>query len=126
MCLADAGLLNFGDPDYGANGPEGTLLGPVPNLNRLGLPFRKLSAQGIEKEYGFTNLPKNYLGINSKQDCGCINVPLLTRTLYKLGKDLGVTYHEYAEVTGMMYKDMDGVEVVYQQYNAGERIQPVY
>jgi sarcosine oxidase/L-pipecolate oxidase len=83
-------------------------------MNRLGLPFRKLSATDIEREYAFTNLPKNYIGIKSEKDCGCINVPLMTRTLYKLGKELGVTYIEDAEVTGLNYRVKDGVEVVYQ------------
>ncbi|KAL7620468.1 hypothetical protein AAE478_009463 [Parahypoxylon ruwenzoriense] len=43
-----SGLLNFGDKDYGGETPEGTLLGPVPNLERLGRSYQKLTAKEIE------------------------------------------------------------------------------
>ena len=44
-----AGLLNFGDPNYGAGGPEGTLMGPIPNLKRLGLSYDTFTRQQIEQ-----------------------------------------------------------------------------
>lgn len=66
------GLLNFGDPNY-SNGPEGNLMGPIRNLKRLGLKYRKLTAEEIMNEYPFKDLPKHYVGVFAP-DNGCINV----------------------------------------------------
>lgn len=36
-----SGLLNFGDKNFGGDSPEGTLMGPVPNLERLGMSYQE-------------------------------------------------------------------------------------
>ncbi|KAI9741661.1 MAG: hypothetical protein M1834_000045 [Cirrosporium novae-zelandiae] len=92
-----SGLLNFGDKDYGGDSPEGTLMGPVPNLERLKMEYKKLSAEQIEKRYPFKNLPKDWIGLFAP-DNGIINVQLLLRTLSRLAKDYGASTQQYVEV----------------------------
>ncbi|KAI9924601.1 hypothetical protein MW887_006874 [Aspergillus wentii] len=91
------GLLNFGDPKYGAGGPEGTLTGPVPNLKRLGMAYKKYTKADIERKYPFRNLPQNYEGIFAP-DNGVINVPLLLRTLYRLAQGYGAKLQQHTFV----------------------------
>lgn len=91
------GLLNFGDPDYGAGGPEGTLTGPIPNLKRHGMKYTMLSRDEIEQQYPFRDLPDKWIGIDMP-DNGCINLTLLLRKLYELSKGLGVDLVQYADV----------------------------
>ncbi|KAH8429055.1 uncharacterized protein LDX57_006725 [Aspergillus melleus] len=87
-----AGLLNFGNPDYNERGPEGTLLGPIKNLKRLGMKYTVYTKSDIEKSYPFTNLPDNYIGIYAP-DNGVINIPLLLRTLHRLARQNGAHMH---------------------------------
>jgi sarcosine oxidase/L-pipecolate oxidase len=77
-----SGLLNFGDPNY-STGPEGNLMAPIKNLERLGMPYRLLTPAEIEAEYPLTGLPSTFKGIFAP-DNGCINVPLVLRTLHRL------------------------------------------
>ncbi|ETS85836.1 hypothetical protein PFICI_03861 [Pestalotiopsis fici W106-1] len=95
------GLLNFGDPTMGKNTPEGTLNGPIANLDKLGLPYRKMSKQEIESEYSFQNLPDTWEGVFAR-DNGVINVPLLLRTLLRLALDYGAHAQQYVEVTKLI------------------------
>lgn len=57
-----SGLLNFGNPLYGAGGPEGTLLDPIANLKRKHMQYTHyLTGQEIMAAYPcFTNLPDTY------------------------------------------------------------------
>ncbi|RDB24912.1 hypothetical protein Hypma_008041 [Hypsizygus marmoreus] len=91
------GLLNFGDPNYGAGGPEGTLTGPIPNLEKYGMRYRRLTRDQIEEENPFQNLPDSWEGLDI-DDNGVINVPLLTRSLYQLCEHYGVRFMQYADV----------------------------
>ncbi|KAF7177495.1 hypothetical protein CNMCM7691_005748 [Aspergillus felis] len=91
------GLLNFGDPNYRPGGPEGTLLDPIKNLDRLKMKYEKLSKDNIEDRYPFRQLPDEYVGIHAP-DNGVINVPLLVRTLYRLCRDKGASLKEYTHV----------------------------
>ncbi|KAM9957008.1 hypothetical protein ACTFIR_003745 [Dictyostelium discoideum] len=91
------GLLNFGDPNYGLGGPEGTLLGPIPNLERLGMQYKVLTAQEIMEEYPFRNIPSNHQGVFAP-DNGVINLPLVLRSLYKLCLQYGCKMVSHAEV----------------------------
>jgi sarcosine oxidase/L-pipecolate oxidase len=93
------GLLNFGDPSY-TSGPEGNLLDPIRNLERLHMPYRRMSVQEIEHEYPFQGLPPNFVGVYAP-DNGCINVPLVLRTLYRLALAEGATLQSHAQVTGL-------------------------
>ncbi|KAI0076902.1 FAD/NAD(P)-binding domain-containing protein [Panus rudis PR-1116 ss-1] len=92
-----SGLLNFGDPQYGEGGPEGTLMGPIKNLDKYHMKYTKLDRDGIQKNFPFQNLPDNWEGIDMP-DNGCINVPLLLRTLHRLCHALGVVLFDYATV----------------------------
>ncbi|PLB51611.1 DAO-domain-containing protein [Aspergillus steynii IBT 23096] len=92
------GLLNFGNPEYHERGPEGTLLGPIENLKRLGMEYTVYTKSDIERSYPFTNLPDDYIGIYAP-DNGIINVPLLVRTLYRLAKQNGAQMHSHTQVT---------------------------
>lgn len=90
------GLLNFGDPNYGM-GPEGNLLDPIKNLDRLKMPYRILTAKEIMAEYPFKDLPGNFEGIYAP-DNGCINVPLVLRSLYRLAQAYGAKLVSHAPV----------------------------
>ncbi|KID91843.1 amine oxidase (flavin-containing), partial [Metarhizium majus ARSEF 297] len=92
-----SGLLNFGDTTMGADTPEGTLMGPIANLEKLGMPFRRMTKQEMENEYPFKKLPEAWEGIFAP-DNGVINVPLLVRTLARLAKDYGAHTQQYTEV----------------------------
>ncbi|KAF8183762.1 FAD/NAD(P)-binding domain-containing protein [Mycena galopus ATCC 62051] len=98
------GLLNFGDPEYKA-GPEGTLYGPIPNLDYEGLTYTRLDRDKIQAQYPFQNLPDNWKGLEMP-DNGCINVPLLLRTLHRLCHAHDVHFHEYATVKKIQSKDL--------------------
>jgi sarcosine oxidase / L-pipecolate oxidase len=102
------GLLNFGDPDY-QMGPEGNLLDPIDNLNRLGMSYRILSAKQIMKEYPLRDLPQRYLGVFAP-DNGCINVPLVLRCLYRLAGAYGAKSLDRARVNALKIS-ADGVSV---------------
>ncbi|OCH90039.1 FAD/NAD(P)-binding domain-containing protein [Obba rivulosa] len=94
------GLLNFGDPTYGAGGPEGTLKGPIPNLKKYGLKYTELTRDDIEAQNPFQNLPDDWVGLDMP-DNGVINVTLLTRTLFRLCEQLGVKLLQYAYVNSV-------------------------
>jgi sarcosine oxidase / L-pipecolate oxidase len=91
-----SGLLNFGDPNY-LSGPEGNLLAPIPNMDRLGLPYQTLTSAQIMQRYPFRDLPANFVGVFAP-DNGCINVPLLLRSLYRLAQSYGAKLQAHAEV----------------------------
>ncbi|MBI2718117.1 MAG: FAD-dependent oxidoreductase [Rhizobiales bacterium] len=90
------GLLNFGDPNY-RSGPEGNLLGPIKNLKRLGLPYEELTAAEIMARYPLKGLPSDFLGVYAPSN-GCINVPLLLRSLHRLALSYGAKLLSGAEV----------------------------
>jgi sarcosine oxidase / L-pipecolate oxidase len=96
-----SGLLNFGDPEYGLGGPEGTLTGPIPNLEKYGMAYTELTRDQIEAQNPFHNLPDTWIGLDMP-DNGVINVPHLTRSLYARCEKLGVTLVQYAEATHIM------------------------
>ncbi len=105
-----SGLLNFGDPSY-SSGPEGNLTAPIKNLERLGMAYRMLTATEIEAEYPFTGLPGNFEGVFAP-DNGCINVPLVLRTLHRLAGAYGATLLSNAPVCGLdLAADRVSVEV---------------
>jgi sarcosine oxidase/L-pipecolate oxidase len=91
------GLLNFGDPTY-SSGPEGNLLDPIKNLDRLKMPYRVMSAKEIQAEYPFRGLPQSFQGVYAP-DNGCIDVPLVLRSLYRLATDYGATIRPHCRVT---------------------------
>ncbi len=108
------GLLNFGDPDYPA-GPEGNLMGPIDNMERLGLPYKVLKVDQIMRRYPLRNLPNNFVGIFAPTN-GCINVPLLLRSLHRLSQSYGATLLAHAQVTNLDISE-SGVSV---SFTAGD------
>lgn len=96
------GLLNFGDPDYGKGGPEGTLLDPIKNLKRLGMAYTIYETpEEIEAKFPFKNLPQHFKGVFAP-DNGIINVPLLLRTFTRLALSYGAQIranHQVHKVT---------------------------
>ncbi|KAK0672656.1 putative peroxisomal sarcosine oxidase [Cercophora samala] len=92
-----SGLLNFGDKNFGGDSPEGTLMGPVPNLQRLGMSFQELTAKEIEERYPFKDLPPEWIGLFAP-DNGVINVQLLLRSLLSLAKDYGAEAKQHTRV----------------------------
>eukprot|EP00731_Ephydatia_muelleri_P010531 Em0005g1117a len=113
------GLLNFGDPDY-VDGPEGNLLGPIKNLERLGMKYEKLSSEDIMKEMPFKDLPSSYVGLWAP-DNGCINVSLTLRVLYELGQNHGVEVLQNATVKLLeVIKDRD-IQVAVEIGSSGNK-----
>ncbi|MET7331129.1 FAD-dependent oxidoreductase [Nonomuraea sp. NPDC005650] len=94
-----SGLLNFGDPTY-AMGPEGNLLDPIKNLKRLKMEYRVLAAAQIQREYPFMRLPETFVGLYAP-DNGCIDVPLVLRTLRRLTVERGGQVRPHARVTAL-------------------------
>ncbi|KAK4169898.1 peroxisomal sarcosine oxidase [Cladorrhinum sp. PSN259] len=97
-----SGLLNFGDPHMGEGTPEGTLLGPIDNLEKLKMRYEKLTVDKIEKKWPFKNLARHYEGLYAP-DNGVINVPLLLRTLLRLAKDYDADAKQHTEVKSLEY-----------------------
>jgi sarcosine oxidase/L-pipecolate oxidase len=91
-----SGLLNFGDPDY-QSGPEGNLTAPIKNMDRLGLSYKILTAAQIMQQYPFQKLPSEFVGFFAP-DNGCINVPLLLRSLHRLAQAYGAKLVANAQV----------------------------
>jgi sarcosine oxidase/L-pipecolate oxidase len=104
-----SGLLNFGDPAY-TMGPEGNLLEPIKNLKRLKMDYRVLNAAQIQNEYPFRNLPDTFQGVYAP-DNGCINVPLLLRTLHRRCVEHGAIVRSHARVTHLTAPGGGGVSV---------------
>ncbi|KAI0380165.1 hypothetical protein F5Y04DRAFT_282295 [Hypomontagnella monticulosa] len=100
------GLLNFGDKNYGDNTPEGTLLGPIANLERLGMWYKELTREEIQDRYPFKDLPADWIGLYAP-DNGVINVQLLLRTLLGLAKDYGAEARQHTDVKCIRPSDSD-------------------
>lgn len=103
-----SGLLNFGDPNY-ESGPEGNLMAPIKNMERLGLPYKMLNVAQIMRQYPLRKLPGNFVGVFAPTN-GCINVPLLLRSLYRLAQSYGAKLLAHAEVKDFKISE-DGVSV---------------
>lgn len=91
-----SGLLNFGDPTY-ESGPEGNLKDPIKNLKRLEMKYQELTADQIQQQFPFKDLPSNFEGLWAP-DNGCINVSLVLRKLAELSRSNGTDIIEYATV----------------------------
>jgi sarcosine oxidase/L-pipecolate oxidase len=90
------GLLNFGNPKY-ESGPEGTLLQPKKNLDRLHMKYQELTSDEIMRNYNFQALKQSYVGIFAP-DNGVINVQQLLRDLVTRCKKRGVEIREHVQV----------------------------
>ncbi|KAH7162036.1 hypothetical protein B0J13DRAFT_490543 [Dactylonectria estremocensis] len=101
-----SGLLNFGDKDIGHDSPEGTLTGPICNLKRLNMTYKKLTVQEIEAQYPFKDLNPDWLGLYAP-DNGVINVQQLLRSLLSLAKDYGAQAKQHTAVKKIVTSDED-------------------
>ena len=81
-------------------------MGPIPNPDRDDMKYTRLDSDGIEKKLHLRNLPKDYLGLEMP-DNGCINVPLLLRTLHRLCHEHHVELIDYATVERISPDNLD-------------------
>jgi len=91
------GTLWFGDPSV--HSTEGNIAEAEKALTAQHVPFTKLTAADIEREYRFTNLPSTYTGL-FQPDGASIDLKATIRTLYDWGRasDM-VTLEENAPAT---------------------------
>ena len=109
------GLLNYGDPNY-QSGPEGNLTAPIKNMDRLGLPYKLLNASQIMQQYPLRNLPSSFIGVFAPTN-GCINVPLLLRSLYRLAQGYGAKLVSRAAVQDLRVSQ-DGISITFDDGEA--------
>jgi len=67
------------------------------------------------QQYPLRNLPGNFVGVFAPTN-GCINVPLMLRSLYRLAQSYGATLRAHAEVKDLKVSE-DGVTV---SFDSGE------
>ncbi|CAI6341399.1 unnamed protein product [Periconia digitata] len=108
-----SGLLNFGDKNFGGDTPEGTLMGPVKNLKKLGMHYEELTAKEIQARYPFKNLPSDWIGLYAP-DNGVINVQLLLRTLLSLAKDYGAEAKQHTRVKEIRSSELDNDSTIWE------------
>jgi sarcosine oxidase / L-pipecolate oxidase len=70
---------------------------PVENLKKYNMKYTILDRDGVQERLPFQNLPDNWKGVDMP-DNGCINVPLLLRTLHRLCQAHGADLFDYATV----------------------------
>ncbi|MCE3076327.1 FAD-dependent oxidoreductase [Chryseobacterium gwangjuense] len=79
--LDKVGTLWFGDPDVQST--EGNIAEAETALKALKVPYTTLTAQEIEEQYHFKNLPEKYTGL-FQPDGASINFKATIETLFKL------------------------------------------
>ena len=101
------------------SGPEGNLMAPKKNLERLKMPYKEMDVDEIMAEYPFKNLPETFKGLYAV-DNGVINVPLLLRTLTRLCSFHGAKIYENAGVNHMETSEC-GVKIEAVDTQTGEK-----
>ena len=101
------------------SGPEGNLMAPKQNLERLKMSYKEMNADEIMAEYPFKNLPETFKGLFAV-DNGVINVPLLLRTLTRLCSFHGAKIYENAGVNHMEISER-GVKIEAVDTQTGEK-----
>ena len=101
------------------SGPEGNLMAPKQNLERLKMPYKEMNADDIMAEYPFKNLPETFKGLFAV-DNGVINVPLLLRTLTRLCSFHGAKIYENAGVNHIEISE-GGVKIEAVDTQTGEK-----
>lgn len=93
------GSLWFGDPKLSSQ--EGGIEAAEDVMDTLNIPYRKLSANEIEKEFSFKDLPENYLGF-FQPDGGIINLKATEEALFNQALASGlVEFREWQTVTSL-------------------------
>lgn len=77
------GSVWFGDPSLSSQ--EGGIEAAENTMNALGIPYTPLTAQQIEEQYPFKNLPKDYTGFHQK-DGGIIDLKATQVALLEICK----------------------------------------
>lgn len=96
------GTLWFGDPDV--HSTEGNIKMAEKALKAEHVPYTTLNAKEIEKQYHFTNLPKNYTGL-FQPDGASIDLKETIRTLLNWNQASPfVTLHQEAPVTKIKHQ----------------------
>jgi len=91
------GSLWFGSP--GISSQEGGIGAAMKVMDELKIPYDKLDAKGIEKQFPFKKIPKDYIGFFQK-DGGIIDLDATLRTLFKVANDVAnIDLQEIVKVT---------------------------
>lgn len=97
--VARNGSLWFGDPSLSSQ--EGGINDAKAVMDTLNIPYTKMDAGDIEKQFGFKNLPPKYSGF-FQADGGIINLKAAEQALFNAGLNTGlVDFHEWEGVTGI-------------------------
>ncbi|SHF54089.1 sarcosine oxidase [Cnuella takakiae] len=97
---------------------EGQIKEAIETMDRLKVPFEKLTKKEIEAVFGFNNLPDNYDGFFQK-DGGTINVPATVNTLKKLCSESSlVTFLFDEKVTSVALTDTVKVKTEKGEYHS--------
>lgn len=96
------GTLWFGDPSVQST--EGNIAGAEQAMAAQGVPFTKLDAAALEREYHFKGLPPTYEGL-FQPDGASINLQATARALYNWNEaSPHVTMRDQAPVTHIEWK----------------------
>ncbi|MEM7369065.1 MAG: FAD-dependent oxidoreductase [Bacteroidota bacterium] len=91
------GSLWFGSPDISSQ--EGGIQAAMEVMDELNIPYKKLDAASIEKNYPFKNLPKDYSGF-FQPDGGIIDMRATLQTLFNIANDASnIDLEEYVTLT---------------------------
>lgn len=104
-----SGSLWFGDPKLSSQ--EGGIEAAENVMDKLDIPYQKLNASAIEKQFLFKNLPSDYTGFFQPEG-GIINLKSTEETLFNqtLASDL-VDFGEWQTVTGIDASTPDNIVV---------------
>jgi monomeric sarcosine oxidase len=100
--ITKVGSLWFGSPDISSQ--EGGIAAAMEVMDELKVPYEKLDAERIEKEYHFKDIPKDYSGFFQK-DGGIINLEATLQTLFSIADNASnIDLLEYTEVSDVKSK----------------------
>ncbi|CAL2104290.1 protein of unknown function [Tenacibaculum sp. 190130A14a] len=107
------GSLWFGDPKISSQ--EGGIQAAMDVMDELSIPYTKLSASEIEKQFPFKDLPKDYNGFFQK-DGGIINLKATLQALFNIANAASnIDLREFDKVIDI-FSEQDGIiEVVTAQ-----------
>jgi monoamine oxidase len=96
------GILWFGQAKTPTT--EGQIEEAMKTMDSLGLPYEKLSVHDIEGQYGFANLPPDYIGV-FQDNAGTIRARDVLETFHRLASAQGASLVDKTKVTGINVRD---------------------